>query len=153
MMKKFNKKGFTIVELVIVIAVIAILAAVLIPTFSGVVANAEKSAAKNDARAKYQEYVLNHTDSATVSDDFIYKYNDLYAVIKDGQVAEDVYKTKEEAVAAFGTTDVNGTDVPKYEAAEEEEYVVLIEDDEATSENEEEVLTFTGLYKVTLKAD
>ena len=32
-MKKSNKKGFTIVELVIVIAVIAILAAVLIPTF------------------------------------------------------------------------------------------------------------------------
>ena len=29
-----NRKGFTIVELVIVIAVIAILAAVLIPTFS-----------------------------------------------------------------------------------------------------------------------
>ncbi|MBQ3116520.1 MAG: type II secretion system protein [Clostridia bacterium] len=36
-MKKNNKKGFTIVELVIVIAVIAILAAVLIPTFSGIV--------------------------------------------------------------------------------------------------------------------
>ena len=36
-MKKMNKKGFTIVELVIVIAVIAILAAVMIPTFSGIV--------------------------------------------------------------------------------------------------------------------
>lgn len=36
-MKKTNtKKGFTIIELVIVIAVIGILAAVLIPTFSGV---------------------------------------------------------------------------------------------------------------------
>ncbi len=33
MKRKMNKKGFTIVELVIVIAVIAILAAVLIPTF------------------------------------------------------------------------------------------------------------------------
>ena len=32
-----SKKGFTIVELVIVIAVIAILAAVLIPTFSNLV--------------------------------------------------------------------------------------------------------------------
>ena len=36
-MKNTNKKGFTIVELVIVIAVIAILAAVLIPTFVGLV--------------------------------------------------------------------------------------------------------------------
>lgn len=44
-MKKNNKKGFTLVELVIVIAVIAILAAVLIPTFTTVIANANKSAA------------------------------------------------------------------------------------------------------------
>ncbi len=41
-MKKL-KKGFTIVELVIVIAVIAILAAVLIPVFSNVVDKANKS--------------------------------------------------------------------------------------------------------------
>ena len=32
-----RKKGFTIVELVIVIAVIAVLAAVLIPTFSSLI--------------------------------------------------------------------------------------------------------------------
>ena len=43
-MKNSNKKGFTIVELVIVIAVIAILAAVLIPTFSGIVRRAQISA-------------------------------------------------------------------------------------------------------------
>lgn len=42
-MKNSNKKGFTIVELVIVIAVIAILAAVLIPTFSGLVKKANLS--------------------------------------------------------------------------------------------------------------
>ena len=39
-MKRSNKKGFTIVELVIVIAVIAILAAVLIPTIAGLVKKA-----------------------------------------------------------------------------------------------------------------
>ena len=54
-MKKTNKKGFTIVELVIVIAVIAILAAVLIPTFSGIVAKANKSATLQEARNKYTE--------------------------------------------------------------------------------------------------
>ena len=42
-MKKLNKKGFTIVELVIVIAVIAILAAVLIPTFASLVGKANMS--------------------------------------------------------------------------------------------------------------
>ena len=43
-MRNTNKKGFTIVELVIVVAVIAILAAVLIPTFSGVIKKAQYTA-------------------------------------------------------------------------------------------------------------
>ena len=43
-MRNTNKKGFTIVELVIVVAVIAILAAVLIPTFSGIIKKAQYSA-------------------------------------------------------------------------------------------------------------
>ena len=42
-MKRTDKKGFTIVELVIVIAVIAILAAVLIPNLSKMVRNAKES--------------------------------------------------------------------------------------------------------------
>jgi prepilin-type N-terminal cleavage/methylation domain-containing protein len=45
-----SKKGFTIVELVIVIAVIAILAAVLIPTFSNLVKKANQSADIQAAR-------------------------------------------------------------------------------------------------------
>ena len=49
-MKKSNKKGFTIVELVIVIAVIAILAAVLIPTFSSLVKKANLSSDKQAVR-------------------------------------------------------------------------------------------------------
>ncbi len=47
-MNKKTKKGFTIVELVIVIAVIAILAAVLIPTFASVIKKANLS---NDQQA------------------------------------------------------------------------------------------------------
>ena len=54
-MKRNNKKGFTIVELVIVIAVIAILAAVLIPTFGGVIESAHKSAALQAATASYKD--------------------------------------------------------------------------------------------------
>jgi len=50
-MKKFNKKGFTIVELVIVIAVIGILAGVLIPTFSSITQKAQQSAALQEATA------------------------------------------------------------------------------------------------------
>ena len=45
-----RKKGFTLVELVIVIAVIAILAAVLIPTFSSLVKRANMSADQQAVR-------------------------------------------------------------------------------------------------------
>ena len=62
-MKKLNKKGFTIVELVIVIAVIAILAAVMIPTFSGIITKAQQSAALQKATAKFKEaYALDLSD-------------------------------------------------------------------------------------------
>lgn len=42
-MRKASKKGFTIIELVVVIAVIAILAAVLIPTFASLINKANES--------------------------------------------------------------------------------------------------------------
>ena len=43
-MYRNSKKGFTVVELVIVIAIIAILAAVLIPTFASLIQKANTSA-------------------------------------------------------------------------------------------------------------
>lgn len=61
-MKKLNKKGFTIVELVIVIAVIAILAAVLIPTFSNVITKSHESAALQGARNAYTA-IMAETDA------------------------------------------------------------------------------------------
>ena len=54
--KKALKRAFTITELVIVIAVIAILAAVLIPTFSNVIENANQSAAMQNCRAAISDY-------------------------------------------------------------------------------------------------
>ena len=54
-MKKMNKKGFTIVELVIVIAVIAILAAVMIPTFGGIIEKANKSSVQQTAQSLYKQ--------------------------------------------------------------------------------------------------
>ena len=57
MKKLLNKKGFTIVELVIVIAVIAILAAVLIPTFSNVVDSAKETATLQEAKGTLDSYI------------------------------------------------------------------------------------------------
>ena len=57
-MKKMNKKGFTIVELVIVIAVIAILAAVMIPTFGGIIEKANESDALQTAKNTYTNLLI-----------------------------------------------------------------------------------------------
>lgn len=64
-MKKLNKKGFTIVELVIVIAVIAILAGVLIPTFATVVDKANKSKAMQEAKNAYELYLADHAEEVS----------------------------------------------------------------------------------------
>ena len=71
-MKKMNKKGFTIVELVIVIAVIAILAGVMIPTFGGIIETANESGEMQKVTAAYKEaYALALTDDGSITlDDF-----------------------------------------------------------------------------------
>ena len=55
MNKKNTRKGFTIVELVIVIAVIAILATVMIPTFGNMI---KKANASKDLQAAKNAYTL-----------------------------------------------------------------------------------------------
>ena len=52
---KIKSKGFTVVELVIIISAIAILAAILIPTFAGVVKESRRSAALQDVTAAYKD--------------------------------------------------------------------------------------------------
>ena len=98
-MKKLNnKKGFTIVELVIVIAVIGILAGVLIPTFSGIQQSAKESAAFQECKnvlssvlalnegaipAKTLFSVNSDKDASTIEYNFIYENQKLGNNTKD----------------------------------------------------------------------
>lgn len=65
-MKKNNKKGFTLVELVIVIAVIAILSAVLIPTFGNVIQRANETQRQQDAMTAYQSFLVDHAEDPVI---------------------------------------------------------------------------------------
>ena len=53
-----KRNGFTLVELIIVIAVIGILTAILIPVFTNVVNKANEKSALSDARNIVEEYIL-----------------------------------------------------------------------------------------------
>ena len=68
-MKRY--KGFTIVEIVVVIAVIGILAAVLIPTFSNVVTKANKSKAMQMARNAYSEFLTEEPENVSNGKDLV----------------------------------------------------------------------------------
>ena len=67
-MKKMNQNGFTIVELTIVIGVIAILAAVMVPTFSGIVGRSKESAALQKATTAYHIALGMDEDGSLIND-------------------------------------------------------------------------------------
>ena len=110
-MKKLNKKGFTIVELSIVIAVVAILSAVLIPTFSSIVNKAKDSSAVQEAKNAYTQYISDPANAEN-NGDFIYEYSEKRVVaINDGNLVDanddgtiDVYASRAEALKAIADT-------------------------------------------------
>ena len=100
-----SKKGFTVVELVIVIAVIAILSAVLIPTFGNLINKANESALQQNLTNAYTEYIIDSEGSYMAKDEVkVATKSD----IDDAGIVIYVFNTtdnvwKKEAKAATGT--------------------------------------------------
>ena len=132
---KNRKKGFTIVELVIVIAVIAILAAVLIPNLARLVDRANENSAMQAARNEYEAYLTEYAKDLEGSVHFVIIKGDYAFEVTNGQFNE-----KAKAKTEF-TTDITGKpDLSKgYEVTKD-----------TTKDTSKTYYTYAnGVYKVT----
>lgn len=139
-MKKLNgNKGFTLVEVMIVIVIIAIMAALLVPALSGAVTKAQESsvmqsasraleAAQVIATEQYARYGYYDTAGTTASD-IVLKQEDI-----EGFLGKKFPSTVTiEAESAQNQTDASGGNISKFKYTDSR-YGISVELDATTGE-------------------
>lgn len=88
--KNVHNAGFTLLELVIVLAVIAILSAILIPTFTDVISRAKETAARQNCRTVAQQYMLYRLEEGDSSDlgGYLFISGGYAFVLENGELQE-----------------------------------------------------------------
>lgn len=109
-MKKVNKKkGFTLVELAIVIAVIAILAAILVPTLTTVLGKANKTKDTTAVNKIIQAYVTDNADDEALVEKwasntpyYVVYNNKVFKVVSTASTELEVGTDKDYTVTGSG---------------------------------------------------
>ena len=103
MLKKFtNKKGFTLMEMLIVVAIIAILVAIAIPTFSGTLKKANAATDLANIRSGYASAQITAMTENHSADTTYYLQKD--GTVKSDATGRDDYVCKADSTDA-GTID------------------------------------------------
>ncbi len=134
---KNNKKGFTLVELVVVIAILAILAAIAIPVVASTIKSSQVSSAKSNAQTI--ELAIKEAQAAIASGD-----NSVFPDASTGTITlADVANDKQLAAAMDETYTVDGatytcvwnnSDSKVYFVDESGNMIGASEDDEALTD-------------------
>lgn len=129
-MKKSNKKGFTLVELVVVIAIIGVLAAILVPSMMGYVKKSRLKTANSNAKSAYNAIATFVADQETKGEPVVFtgtgtnvlaagSYDCKTGPANTTALADKVHKIcydtlgengKEAGIAFVGGANINGKD-------------------------------------------
>ena len=101
-MKKRNQKGYTIMEMLIVVAIIAVLVAIAIPTFSSALTKSKEAADVANIRAAYAEMMMDYMmDNKQLTTDQIkdkigtLNFSDTNHLVVDATTTTITYTAKE----------------------------------------------------------
>ncbi len=117
MFKKLNKKGFTLAELLIVVAIIGVLVAISIPIFTSQLEKSKEATDMANLRAAYAEGVADllqgKVGNADIDYSTTYYYNTTTGKIDStgnnaGKGSATVVETGDNAYAAFKGTSTTG---------------------------------------------
>ncbi len=115
-MQKRNRKGFTLAELLIVVAIIAVLVAIAVPLFVGALDDAEdkvKQANERSVKGVAVSYILEHEDKFLdgTTKKLAGPWDVTATVGKDGEVSiVSILDNKKKGVKAEGASDITATE-------------------------------------------
>ncbi len=98
-----NKKGFTLIELIMVIVIIGVLAAVAIPTFGNLIESAKAGATKGSLGAIRSAAAIQYAQNATTTNGAVFPATLDTTMFASGQIPENAI-TGSRLIVAVTTT-------------------------------------------------